>query len=242
MKLITTSWDDGHPLDFRIAELLHKYSLAGTFYIPKTNAEHEVMPEHDVAELAKEFEIGGHTLSHIRLRTTDTTILEYEIAGCRKWLSDLTGHEPASFCFPGGIFHQKAVDVVCQSGYQIIRTTELLSTETQTPKGLVPTTLQVYEHKSSTYAKHLIKKQRWTNMLHWLQSSSLNHLPALTESYLDRIAGEGGCFHLWGHSWEIEEYNLWARLEELFRILSGRDDFRHVENKDLLMAASRQVA
>ena len=27
---LTTSWDDGHPHDFRVAELLTKYGLAGT--------------------------------------------------------------------------------------------------------------------------------------------------------------------------------------------------------------------
>ena len=32
--LITTSWDDGHPLDLRLAELLHKYDVPATFYIP----------------------------------------------------------------------------------------------------------------------------------------------------------------------------------------------------------------
>ena len=32
---MTTSWDDGHPLDYRIAEMLQEYGLRGTFYIPK---------------------------------------------------------------------------------------------------------------------------------------------------------------------------------------------------------------
>ena len=240
MKLITTSWDDGHPLDFRLAELLNKYSLSGTFYIPKTNAEHEVMSPQHVAELAKEFEIGGHTISHIRLHTTDEKVLEYEIAGSRQWLSDLIGYEPQSFCFPGGVFHQKAIDVVFKSGYKIARTTELMSIDTHTSQGLVPTTLQVYEHKSFTYAKHLVKRRRWTNLLHWLQSYSLYKLPALTESYLNRIAKDGGCFHLWRHSWEIEEFDLWAKLEELFRVLSERDDFLYVPNKDLLTMNSKQ--
>ena len=31
---ITTSWDDGHPLDLRVAELLSEYHLQGTFYVP----------------------------------------------------------------------------------------------------------------------------------------------------------------------------------------------------------------
>ena len=34
---ITTSWDDGHPLDFRVAELLAKYGLPGTFDAARPN-------------------------------------------------------------------------------------------------------------------------------------------------------------------------------------------------------------
>ena len=233
MKLITTSWDDGHPLDFRLAELLQKYNLPGTFYIPKNNSEHEVMLPKQVAELAKGFEIGGHTISHIRLHTTDKQTLEKEIGGSYLWLSDLLGYEPQSFCFPGGVFHDKAIAVVKNCGYKIARTTELLSIKTRTGKNLVPTTLQMYEHSAFTYAKHLVKRGRWANLLQWLSSYSLYQLPALLESYLNKVEKNGGCFHLWGHSWEIEEFRLWNKLEELFRIMSNREDFIYIPNKDI---------
>ncbi len=237
MKLITTSWDDGHPLDFRLAALLHKYNLPGTFYIPKYNAEHEVMSAQHIAELAKGFEIGGHTIHHIRLHTTDAVTLKNEIGGCREWLADVLGSAPQSFCFPGGVFHQKAIDAVGAAGFSIARTTELLSIETETPATLVPTTLQVYEHSTFTYAKHLAKRRRWSNLMQWLRSYSLYRLPSLAESYLNEIEKNGGCFHLWGHSWEIEEFDLWEKLEELFRIISDRNDFAYVANKDIRNAS-----
>ncbi len=233
MKLITTSWDDGHPLDFRLAELLRKYNLPATFYIPKRNAEHEVMLPRQVTELSKQFEIGGHTISHIRLHTTDAQILKNEIGGCYSWLSDLLGYAPESFCFPGGVFHRKAIRVVYEAGYKTARTTELLSIKIINNNNIAPTTLQAYEHSIFTYAKHLAKRGRWTNLVQWLSSYSLYKLPALTESYLNRIDKNGGCFHLWGHSWEIEEFGLWGKLEQLFRILSDREDFVYVANKEI---------
>ncbi len=233
MKFITTSWDDGHVLDFKLADLLNKYNLPATFYIPKSNAEHEVMLPEQVTELAKQFEIGGHTLSHIRLRSTDTKTLEYEINGSYKWLSDLLGQAPVSFCFPGGVFHDKAVKIVFQSGYQVARTTELLSTESRLSNGLTPTTLQAYEHTAFTYAKHLIKRRQLANLLQWLSSHSLYKLSHLTEDYLNKINKDGGCFHLWGHSWELEEFGLWNKLEELFRIVSNRNDFIYVANGEM---------
>src|SRR5689334_11751921 len=66
---ITTSWDDGHQLDLRVAELLTKYRLHGTFYIPKA-AENGTMKAAQVRELSRAFEIGAHTLHHVVLTST----------------------------------------------------------------------------------------------------------------------------------------------------------------------------
>ncbi len=234
MKIITTSWDDGHVLDFRLAELLNKHNLPGTFYIPKHNTEHEVMLPEQVAELAQSFEIGGHTINHIRLYSKDEKVLKNEIEGCHKWLSDLLGYAPQSFCFPGGVFHQQAADAVFKTGFTIARTTELLSIQSFNENNLTPTTLQMFEHNAFTYARHLVKRRRWANLMQWLGNHSLHKLGALTESYLNRVEKNGGCFQLWGHSWEIEEFGLWEKLEELFRTISGRTDFKYISNSELI--------
>src|SRR5262245_15905834 len=66
--LVTTSWDDGHPADLRVADLLDKHGLKGTFFIPCSNSEgRSVMCSSDVAELGRRFEIGGHTQNHVSL-------------------------------------------------------------------------------------------------------------------------------------------------------------------------------
>ena len=61
---ITTSWDDGHPLDLRVAELLTKHRIGGTFYIPRI-AEKETMSAAHIRQLSLAFEIGAHTLHHV---------------------------------------------------------------------------------------------------------------------------------------------------------------------------------
>jgi peptidoglycan/xylan/chitin deacetylase (PgdA/CDA1 family) len=61
--LFTLSIDDGHPLDLKIAELLKRYDIPATFYIPLHNSEgHPVLQTSALCELAKHFEIGSHTL------------------------------------------------------------------------------------------------------------------------------------------------------------------------------------
>lgn len=231
MKLITTSWDDGHVLDFKLAELLNKYNLRGTFYIPKTNAEHQVMAATQILELAKQFEIGGHTLHHTRLSMKNRQQIDAEVYGCFNWLHHLLGYPPVSFCFPGGIFSPESVAAVFECGFKVARTTELLSVEKQTNHRLVPTTLQVYDHSAVTYLKHLVKRQRWQNMARWLSSNSLYNLQMLTEDYLNKIETSGGCFHLWGHSWEIEKYQLWNKLETIFKTISNRPNFTYIPNR-----------
>ena len=47
------------------------------------------------------------------------------------------------------------------------------------------------------------------------------------------IRARGGVFHLWGHSWEIDEQGDWDRLERVLRHVSGRQDVRYVTNGDL---------
>ncbi|RYE55470.1 MAG: hypothetical protein EOP48_10145 [Sphingobacteriales bacterium] len=235
MKLITTSWDDGHPLDFRIAQLLDKYNMRGTFYIPRANDEHAVMNEKEIKDLSKHFEIGGHTLNHVRLWEKATVDHEYEISGSYQWLKGLLDSDPISFCYPGGVYNKTAIQHVRNAGYKISRTTELLSIENDGDQAIVPTSLQLYEHSQFTFCKHLLKRKKVRNLVQWMCSGATSNMLKLADYYVKRIDDRGeGCFHLWGHSWEIEEFGLWAKLEELLRHLSGYNEFSYIENGKLI--------
>jgi peptidoglycan-N-acetylglucosamine deacetylase len=234
-RLITTSWDDGHPKDIKIASLLEKYNLPGTFYIPKTNTENSVMDENCIYELSKKFEIGGHTLTHVRLYNKSDLFLDSEIGGCFNWLKTLLGNAPVSFCFPGGVLTKAAVRSATTSGFKVMRTTELLSTINPLPNNLIPTTLQIFQHQRISYIKNTIKRNRYKSMLHWMGSSCSKDILKLTDYYLDDILKKGGCFHLWGHSWEIEEYNLWNKLNEILNHISNLSEFKYIQNKDMMI-------
>src|SRR5579872_1997329 len=92
--VITTSWDDGHPADLRVAELLERHQIQGTFYVPTTNSEgHPVMRPNEVAQLAQRFEIGGHTQSHVILTRLAPDIAVEQIRTNKSWLEELLGRE-----------------------------------------------------------------------------------------------------------------------------------------------------
>ncbi len=103
--LVTTSWDDGHVYDFAVANMLDHYDLPGTFYIAPRNCElppRARLRNRDIAELASRFEIGGHTLTHLRLTSLDERAAMAEISAGKHHLEDCIGTPVTSFCYPGG--------------------------------------------------------------------------------------------------------------------------------------------
>lgn len=50
----------------------------------------------------------------------------------------------------------------------------------------------------------------------------------------DYVYENGGIFHVFGHSWEIEKFNLWKDLEKLFRYLPKEKDIIYLNNGDII--------
>ena len=98
---ITTSWDDGHPLDLRLADLLSKYDLPATFYVPLAS-ERGVLNKAQLRQLAARFEIGAHTMRHLPVTHLRPEDARREIVNSRAAIQDITGVECRSFCFPWG--------------------------------------------------------------------------------------------------------------------------------------------
>ncbi len=232
-SIITTSWDDGHPLDFKIADLLQKYKLSGTFYIPKNNTENAVMSEAMIQDLSRHYEIGGHTMNHVSADQVSPQKWEEEVRMCYNWLTKLTGTEPACFCFPRGIYNDTASEAVFKAGFKLARTTELMNITKPNALKIVPTTIQIYDHSRFTYFKHLVKRRKFANLFSWIKHNSEKELDKLTDSYVKQMIATRGYLHLWGHSWEIEKHGLWNKLETVFKRISGLEETNYVPNKYL---------
>jgi hypothetical protein len=233
IPIITTSWDDGHPLDERLAELLCKYGIQGTFYIPQINAEHEVMNAGQIVSLSQNFEIGGHTIQHVRINNSSDELFEKEILGSYTWLTHILGQPPISFCFPGGKYTTKAIDFCREIGFEVVRSTELLNLNNESDFGLMPTTIQLYPHSRFTYVKHLCKRFKFSSLIQYIELGSKKDLNKLIDVYVNELIQNGGCLHLWGHSWEIEQFELWTLLDEILKQLSGIQEVKYLPNKEV---------
>ena len=226
--IVTTSWDDGHLLDHRLASLLVDYQLPGTFYISPKSAE--IAPSNRIsrqqlAELAGAFEIGAHTLTHPRLPMVDEDTARREIGGSRSYLEDATGSEVTSFCYPYGAFDETTVGLVHAAGFRYARTVRRFSAAPGADLFRAPTTVHAYSHRVDALPALRLAKLNPSAAWHLYRSWDL-----LAMRLFDQTLRSGGIFHLWGHSWEIDAHGDWDRLRRVFAYLAGRPGVRYVVN------------
>jgi len=219
---ITTSWDDGHPLDMRVAEALTKHRLQGTFYVPLRNSRPTISPAQ-IRELSDSFEIGAHTVNHVRLRGLAESQARQEIGDSKKWLEDILGKACLIFCFPGGSYAGIHVRMLRDAGFTAARTVELLSLKPPHAAhgiAIIPTTIQAYPHRAACYLRNAAKRLSIAALQNLFLGRRAESWPAFASLLLQRAVSLGGVFHVWGHSWEIEEAGQWQALDQTLAAMS----------------------
>jgi peptidoglycan/xylan/chitin deacetylase (PgdA/CDA1 family) len=231
---------------------LRKYNLKGTFYVPRAcNLFSNSLSENEIRELSGLVEIGGHTMSHQVLTTLTFEKAHAEIYDCKTWLEDVTGKAVYSFCPPVGRFNKYHISAQQEAGFTSMRTVEMLSYSFQKIKKIrdfviLPTTCQVYNHTGMAYVRNNVKRMKFLNYpslwrlfdSNW-ESMSRNYMNYLCEVSLKQHATL--YFHLWGHSWEINNYSLWSSLERFFKAISEIDGIEFLNNAELAGIARKSV-
>lgn len=238
--LVTTSWDDGNPADSRLADLLAKYGVAGTFYVPNRNSEgRPVLTEAQIKQLSSAFEIGGHSIDHVVLTRLNEHELARQIEVNKTWLEQVTGRPVRGFCYVQGRYNARVKAAVQRAGFDYARTAENFRAAVGSDPFELPTTVQFLPHASSIYMRNFVKGELGgtrTRLL-WAALTSPN-LEQRAERMSDVCRRVGGYFHLWGHSWELEERNLWGALENVLRKLAAEAGaVRFVTNHEARRAA-----
>jgi peptidoglycan/xylan/chitin deacetylase (PgdA/CDA1 family) len=223
----------------RLAEMLHRNNLKATFYIPRSIPS-GVMPESQVRELSQSFEIGGHTLDHLFLPTIPDAVASIQIAGCKKWVEDVTGKRCQMFCPPAGRFNEAHRAMMVDAEFLGFRSVEFLSLAPPSRyAGLLemPTTLQSYPHPPMSYVKNMIKRKSLGSLVRFALQGAPSNWEKLADRLLRSVLKHGGVFHLWGHSWEIEQTSQWDALDRVLALL-GRftGDARTATNTEICQA------
>ena len=217
---LTTSWDDGAPSDLKLAELLMKYSVSAIFYIPiKNSFGAKTLSASEIYNLSKHFEIGGHTYNHVKLTTIDKSLAKKEIEDGKHALEDIIQTSVKSFCYPCGLYNNNIVKLVKDVGFLKSRSARLLSFNDSSSDDFIQhPNLHFFPHSRIIDFLHVLKQGDAVSFRKRLSTFSYSHLE-LFKAY-NTFAGNQ--FHLWGHSWEVEKYNLYGKLEELFKFFSNR--------------------
>lgn len=177
------SIDDGCASDIRVADLAKKYEIECIFYWPvewrSLAYDNGYIPLNilEAYTIAKDFEIGSHTVTHRHLTRISQREAEIEIADSKFMLEALFNKKITKFCPPRGY----------------------------TNGNLTEYTLEFYDRQRLTKGEKLV---------HIHPDSGANG----NRHWRDCINDETQ--EIWGHSWEIDKYDLWDELEEFLNEMS----------------------
>jgi len=217
------SLDDGNPSDMRAADLLKKYALNATFFIPINNREgRKVLAQSDIRELSHEFEIGSHTYDHCFLKDLSMKDAKFQVLEGKKKLEDILGKAVFGFCYPGGKYRREHTELVKEAQFHYARTTTKLCFETGDDPFEMRTTFQFYAHDRNVYLRNFIKAGHWGSRYKGL------HLALKHDNWIDRLyalfdhtAEYGKVFHLWGHTKDIDELKAWDEFDQFLSHVSS---------------------
>lgn len=205
--ILLASWDDGARTDLRMAELMQKYNIPTIFYWPSMLGKHKnpgkaksFLSIDECKELAKTFEIGSHSMTHQFMNKLDIARVTNEIHESRRVWQDHTGQPIDSFAYPKDSYGNLTRVLVKGAGYKSARTNNVASLTPGDDPFATKCTLQIainrleYDYKS------------------WV---------LFADEMIEKIT-EDSIFHIFGCSWEVEEYGEWERLEDLLKRLVER--------------------
>jgi peptidoglycan/xylan/chitin deacetylase (PgdA/CDA1 family) len=220
----TCSIDDGHPTDLKVAELLDKHGLNGSFFVPVKNHQGaDVMSPSQIREVGSRFEIGSHTYSHCFLRDVGRAEARYQIVQGKQRLEDMLGKKVGGFCYPRGQYRQRDVELVKSAGFRYARTTMNLCFDAGDDPFEMPTTVQFYPHPRSLYLRNFAAGGGWLKRREGLRLAVRHpHWTDRLRALFDHAMERGGAFHLWGHSREIDRLDAWRELDDFLAYVSAR--------------------
>jgi len=240
-RIVTTSWDDGDYADMRLAEMLRSRGVAGTFYVPtRPYGGRLSLSTDNLRSLSSEgFEIGAHGVTHQLLWGLSAKELASEIAPCKPTLEGIVGKEVRMFCYPCGRYDANVVRSLKNAGYWGARTVRMLVTGFEFDPFEMPTTVQIIPQPRASYFKNVARSRRLDSLRVCLANLPLlDNWLELGKRLFDSVLENGGVWHMYGHSHEIDKLGLWGELEEILDYVSKREGVQYVPNSELIRLRS----
>lgn len=235
--IVTSSWDDGNIADLRLSRLLLDCGMRATFYVPLAFEDRPAGIYSHLHTLARNgFEIGAHGVTHRPLSSLPILQVRSELRDSKAALEQALGRGIQTFCYPMGRYNAAVLEEVAQAGYMGARTTRMFCSDIRSPFEM-PTTVQAYPHPARNYLKNLLRGRNFAALRKFACAAiAASGWVELGKMLFDDALKSGGMWHLYGHSWEIDQLNLWRPVQELLTYVSGRPEVRYLTNGEVIAA------
>ena len=227
--IVTTSWDDGSSSDLKLGELLTKYGIKGTFYIPRFSKCLALLQKADLRALAAQHEIGAHTVNHAHLTLITPAAAKAEIEGSKLYLEDILAAKISMFCYPYGEYNTEIKHLVRTCGFSGARTVKFNGLKNISDPYEFGVTVTASNHQPD-------ETDEIAQYSHAISIKSLSDWELKAKILFDLAFAAGGIWHLWGHSWEIDEHHDWQKLKRVLKYVSNRPDVQYLANGETLSA------
>ncbi len=226
LKAVTFSYDDGVTQDIRMIELLNKYSLKATFNLNSKllnnngtlsfgngKIAHYKIWAEDVKALYDGHEVAVHTLTHPNLTALNEAEIIHQVEDDRKNLSKLVGYDVVGMAYPcGGVNNNDQVAEIIKNNTGIKYARTITSTQS--------TELQNNLFRFNPTFFHL----------------DFDKMMEFGEKFIASKPETPQILYIWGHSYEMDlNSENWVKLEEFFKLISGKNDIFYGTNKEILL-------
>lgn len=238
--IVTTSWDDGHVADLRLADLLEDAGVSATFYIALQNCEltaRERLSPAAVRALSERFEVGSHGQTHVPLTRVTPARARREMADSRAALSDVTGQPVDTFCYPRGAHNHRLAVLARECGYRYARTVRGFALRAPADPWRAGVTLETARPGVHQWPRCSAR----CLALGLASPATLTDWGRRAVALFERARNDDGVFHLWGHSWVLDRRGQWDTLRSVLRHIGQCPEVTMLTNGELarLGAAER---
>ncbi|MBQ4562839.1 MAG: polysaccharide deacetylase family protein [Clostridia bacterium] len=235
-KYFTLAFDDGITQDAKIMEILKKYDAEHsiTFYINTGvlgletdlsslgvyGVQHKRWTLEELCSgVYKGFDVGVHTLHHPGLSSYDNNpaYQKLQIAGDAINIENITGYQPVGMAYPGG-------------DHLVTRTTM---------KNILENTNIRYARGTTSTGKFDLP----TNFMMWQPTCHLADTNLFTYAnwFLKTNVPQDQLFYVWGHGYELDQFNYYDEFEKLIKMMAEADDVVLVTNAEFYQLFKNEI-
>ncbi len=234
--VVTTSFDDGHPCDLRVAEILRAHGLTGTFYVAWNHPRGPEIGVEDLRALASAgLEIGSHTFSHRLLVGRPAAEILDDLRRSKDVLEQAIGAPVTSLSYPEGSFDARVRAAAKEAGFALARTTVAFRTARAFDPYRMPVSVLFARQGRRGHVRHALRDGNLTGLLAWHRLARLEVDPVrLARILFDAVLQHGGTFHLSARSWEIDRDGLWEEFVQVVSHIARWEGVRCITNREVL--------